>query len=48
MDALAMALHCVWSTDSFVDALLKCANMRGDSDTTTAICAQMAGLVFVD
>eukprot|EP00808_Paulinella_micropora_P025197 g56813.t1 len=28
MDALAMALHCVWSTNSFKDAVLKCANMR--------------------
>jgi ADP-ribosyl-[dinitrogen reductase] hydrolase len=46
MDALAMALHCVWSTDSFVDALLKIVNMRGDSDSTGSVCGQIAGAVY--
>ena len=46
MDALAMALHCVWSTSSFPAALLQCANLRGDSDTTTAITGQIAGAMY--
>ncbi len=46
MDALAMALHCLWSTDSFVAALLKIVNMRGDSDSTGSVCGQLAGAVY--
>lgn len=46
MDALAMALHCVWSTSSFADAVLKCANLGGDSDTTAAIAGQIAGAIY--
>ncbi len=46
MDALSMALHCVWSTSSFPAALLQCANLRGDSDTTTAITGQIAGAIY--
>ncbi len=33
MDALSMALHCVWHTNTFGDALLKCANLGGDADS---------------
>lgn len=46
MDALAMALHCVWSTSSFADAVLKCANLGGDSDTAAAITGQIAGAIY--
>ncbi|WP_160289716.1 ADP-ribosylglycohydrolase family protein [Novosphingobium pentaromativorans] len=46
MDALAMALHCVWSTSSFSDAVLKCANLGGDADTTAAITGQIAGAIY--
>jgi len=46
MDAMAMALHCVWTTNSFVDALLKCANMRGDSDSVCSVTGQMAGAIY--
>jgi ADP-ribosyl-[dinitrogen reductase] hydrolase len=46
MDALSMALHCVWSTSSFPAAVLKCANLRGDSDTTSAITGQIAGAIY--
>ena len=46
MDALAMALHCVWSTSSFTDAVLKCANLGGDSDTTAAVTGQIAGAIY--
>lgn len=46
MDGLAMALHCVFSTDSATAALLKCANLRGDSDTTCAITGQLCGAIY--
>eukprot|EP01094_Clydonella_sp_ATCC50884_P006768 TRINITY_DN1595_c0_g3_i1.p1 TRINITY_DN1595_c0_g3~~TRINITY_DN1595_c0_g3_i1.p1 ORF type:complete len:438 (-),score=181.53 TRINITY_DN1595_c0_g3_i1:337-1650(-) len=46
MDNLAMSLHCVWSTDSFEAAVLKAANMRGDSDTVCAVVAQIAGAMY--
>lgn len=46
MDALAMALHCVWVTSSFRDAVLKAANLRGDADTVAAITAQIAGAIY--
>ena len=46
MDALAMALHCVWTTDTFVEATLKIINMRGDSDSTGSVCAQIAGSIY--
>ena len=46
MDALSMALHCVWSTSSFKEAVLKCANLCGDSDTTAAITGQIAGAIY--
>lgn len=39
MDNLAMALHCVHSTDSFRAATLKAANMCGDADSVCAVCA---------
>ncbi len=41
-----MALHCIWSTSSFADAVLKCANLGGDSDTTAAITGQIAGAIY--
>src|SRR5688572_5705712 len=43
MDALAMALHCIYTTDSLVSALLKCANIRGDADSVCAVTGQIAG-----
>jgi len=46
MDGLAMALHCVYTTDSFASCLLKVANTRGDCDTVCAIAAQMAGAMY--
>ena len=46
MDGLAMALHCVWTTESYKEAVLKVVNMRGDADTTGAITAQLAGAVY--
>ena len=46
MDALAMSLHCVYSTSSFEAAVLKAANMRGDADTVAAITGQLAGSIY--
>jgi len=46
MDALAMALHCVWTTDNLVDAMLKCANIRGDADSVCAVSGQIAGAIY--
>jgi len=46
MDALCMALHCVWTTSSFEEAVLKAANMRGDADTVADIAGQIAGAVY--
>ena len=46
MDAVAMALHCVYTTDNFTDAVLKSANMRGDSDSFTAVTASLAGAIY--
>ncbi len=46
MDAVAMALHCVYSTNNFKDAVVKCVNLRGDSDSHGAVCAQIAGAIY--
>ena len=46
MDCLAMALHCVHSTDSFESALLKACNLGGDADTVGAVTGQIAGALY--
>eukprot|EP00746_Dinoflagellata_sp_MGD_P056355 gnl/MRDRNA2_/MRDRNA2_244129_c0_seq1.p1 gnl/MRDRNA2_/MRDRNA2_244129_c0~~gnl/MRDRNA2_/MRDRNA2_244129_c0_seq1.p1 ORF type:complete len:297 (+),score=65.85 gnl/MRDRNA2_/MRDRNA2_244129_c0_seq1:67-891(+) len=46
MDNMAMALHCVWSTESYAEAVLKAANKRGDADTVAAVAGQMAGAIY--
>jgi len=46
MDNLSMSLHCVYTTDSFEGAVLKAANMRGDSDTVCAVVGQIAGAMY--
>jgi len=46
MDALAMSFHCVYFTDSFEAALMKCANYRGDSDSVCAVTGQIAGAIY--
>ena len=46
MDALAMALHIVWSTNSFRECVEKAADMGGDSDTVGAIVGQIAGAIY--
>lgn len=46
MDGMAMALHNLYYTDSFEDAILLTANMAGDSDTVSAIVGQIAGSIY--
>eukprot|EP01120_Amphizonella_sp_Union-15-10_P001569 TRINITY_DN11727_c0_g1_i1.p1 TRINITY_DN11727_c0_g1~~TRINITY_DN11727_c0_g1_i1.p1 ORF type:complete len:423 (+),score=79.04 TRINITY_DN11727_c0_g1_i1:105-1373(+) len=46
MDALSMALHCVWTTNSLTEAMLKCANMRGDADSVCSVAGQIAGAIY--
>jgi len=46
MDGLAMALHILWVTNSFSEAILKAVNLRGDADTVAAIAGQIAGSFY--
>jgi len=45
-DGLSMALNGFYNTTSFNSAIIKVINFCGDSDTTGAICAQMAGAFY--
>lgn len=44
--SLEAALWCFYSTDNFCDAILKATNLGNDSDTTAAICGQLAGAFY--
>jgi ADP-ribosyl-[dinitrogen reductase] hydrolase len=46
LDALAMALHCVYSTHSFEDPVLKAATRGGDADSVGAVVGQIAGAIY--
>merc|ERR1712232_1539816 len=46
MDGLAMALHCIWTTNSFKEAILKAINLNGDADTVGSITGQIAGSLY--
>ena len=46
MDAMAMALHILWSTDSLPAAVLRAVNLRGDADTLAAIVGQIGGCFY--
>jgi ADP-ribosylglycohydrolase len=46
MDALAMALHTVWFSNSFKDVAILNANLGGDCDTVGAIAGQIAGAMY--
>lgn len=43
LDAMAMALHIVYFSKNFKEAVLKAANLGGDADTLAAIVGQIAG-----
>jgi len=46
MDAMSMALHCIYTTNSFEEALLKVVNLRGDSDSVASVVGQIAGGIY--
>ena len=46
MDALAMALHTVWITNSFKEVAIINADLGGDCDTVGAIAGQIAGALY--
>ena len=46
MDGLAMALHVLYYTDNFVDAILKVVNLRGDADSVGSVVGQIAGAYY--
>lgn len=46
MDGLAIALHSVYHTRSFMDAMARCINFLGDADSTGSICGQIAGAFY--
>ena len=46
MDGLAMALHILYKTDNFKDAILKAVNLRGDADSLGSIVGQIAGAYY--
>lgn len=46
IDCMAMALHCVYTTESFECALIKAVNMCGDADTVGAVTGQIVGAMY--
>ena len=46
MDGMAMALHVVYYTNSFREAIIQVVNLRGDSDSVGAVVGQIAGAYY--
>lgn len=46
VDSLEAALWCFETTDTFQAAILRAANLGDDSDTTAAVCGQLAGAFY--
>lgn len=46
VESLEAALWAFETTNSFADAVLKAANLGDDSDTTAAVCGQIAGAYY--
>ena len=46
VDSLEAALWCFLTTKNFRDAILRAANLGQDTDTTAAICGQLAGAFY--
>jgi ADP-ribosyl-[dinitrogen reductase] hydrolase len=44
--SLEAALWSFWTTESYEEAILKAVNLGDDSDTTAAICGQVAGAFY--
>lgn len=45
-DCLAIALHCVYTTTNFTEAIIKCCNHGGDADSTGSVTGQLAGALY--
>merc|ERR1711907_713442 len=46
VDGLAIALHSVYHTETFIDCTTMCVNFCGDADTTGAIAGQISGALY--
>jgi ADP-ribosyl-[dinitrogen reductase] hydrolase len=46
LDGLAMALHAVYHSGSFGEAIERCVNFLGDADSTGAVAGQIAGAIY--
>ena len=46
MDGLAMALHVLYTTNSFEEAILKGVNLCGDADSVGSVIGQIAGAFY--
>ena len=46
MDGMAMALHIIYYTKTFEEAIIKVVNLRGDSDSVGAVVGQIAGAYY--
>ena len=46
MDGLAMGLHVLYTTDNFIDAILKAVNLCGDADSLGSIVGQIGGAFY--
>lgn len=46
VDSLEAALWCFFNSDSYEDAILRAVNLGGDTDTTAAVCGQVAGAYY--
>lgn len=46
VETLECALHCLLTTSSYRDAVLKAVNLGGDTDTVGAVCGGLAGIYY--
>jgi ADP-ribosyl-[dinitrogen reductase] hydrolase len=46
VDSLEAGLWCFFKSDSYEDAILRAVNLGGDTDTTAAVCGQLAGAYY--
>ena len=46
MDGMAMALHIIYYTNNFEEAIIKVVNLRGDSDSVGSVVGQLAGAFY--
>ena len=46
VDSFTAALHCIYTTRSFEDAVVKAVKLGGDADTIAAITGGLAGAIY--